>query len=98
MPDYTVPGIEVGSVVAVCPVHGLCQRFLSRRHCDEMNMARMGEWGLPPRPLFDVLDLLAQFFDLDFDIDRGLTNTHAELVQTGCFGEDGGDLPVHFLK
>ncbi len=73
------------------------RRTLIRRHwmCKRM---REGDEGSDPLSLFDVLDLLAQFFDLDFDIDRGLTNAHAEFVQTGCFGEDGGDLPVHFLK
>src|SRR5262245_37211131 len=58
MPDYTVPGIEVGSVVAVCPMHGLCQRFLSRRHCDEMNMT--GHQWIGPKTDVMAFNSLAQ--------------------------------------
>jgi len=67
---------------------------------------KSGQWATSPflerecplAPLFNILDLFAEFFDLDFSFDGGLADANAEFIETGSFGEDGGDLAVHFLE
>src|SRR5436309_7225468 len=48
--------------------------------------------------LLNVLHLFPQFFDFDFDFDRGLTDPDTEFIQAGSFGEDRCDFTIHFLK
>ena len=48
--------------------------------------------------LFDVLDLLAELFDFDFDFDGGLADTFPELVESRGLGKDRRHFAVHFLK
>src|SRR5882724_1762730 len=81
---------------AVREFSGRAWTFPSRT--DPKRSVRAGRVWCSYRRSFDVLYLLAQFFDLRFDFERQAGNGQRFAFDTGRLGKHGVGLAMHFLQ